>query len=283
MQNIIDYIFETGAIKIADEGKMFWYTSGNMGPFYVNTHFLYGSEEKAKDLLIKIDKEKENKLTCPNILFKDIYENYMFDNIFKFTIDWLIELIENNVNIDEIDYISGGERRDWIFSLPIAKILNKPHITIFKDLNAVITDVNDITAECNEIPNGSKVLHIADLITSASSYKRAWIPVIKRLGGKILWSAVIIDRLQSGREYLESEDIVSLNLADVDGNLFKRATDEGYISKEQANVAQNYILNPDKTVEEFLIKYPSFIEDSLNGDSKSQEKAELFIKNNMNK
>jgi len=43
------------------------------------------------------------------------------------------DFIKNNIDVNEVDYISGGERRDWFFSPIIAKLLNKPHITIYKD------------------------------------------------------------------------------------------------------------------------------------------------------
>lgn len=48
--------------------------------------------------------------------------------------------IESHINVDEIDYISGGERRDWFFSNIIAYLLGKPHISIYKDLSTVVSD-----------------------------------------------------------------------------------------------------------------------------------------------
>ena len=62
MNNIVSYLFETNALKICPDNKPFWYTSGKIGPYYINTHFLYGSEKDAVDLLKFIDSEKENTL-----------------------------------------------------------------------------------------------------------------------------------------------------------------------------------------------------------------------------
>ena len=62
MSNLISYLFETNAFKVCPNNKTFWYTSGKIGPYFINTHFLYGSEESAVDLLKFIDIEKENKL-----------------------------------------------------------------------------------------------------------------------------------------------------------------------------------------------------------------------------
>ena len=43
MENpIISWLFETDAVRVCPEGHPFWYTSGKLGPFYINTQFLYG-------------------------------------------------------------------------------------------------------------------------------------------------------------------------------------------------------------------------------------------------
>ena len=89
--------------------------------------------------------------------------------IYKTAIDALAESINEHVDINEIDYISGGERRDWFFSLVTAHLLKKPHITIFKDMDAYI--FSEGTSKKAGTIEGARVLHIADLITGASSYE----------------------------------------------------------------------------------------------------------------
>ena len=55
MENpIVSWLFETDAVRVCPEGQPFWYTSGKLGPFYINTQFLYGSEEAANALLTVI-------------------------------------------------------------------------------------------------------------------------------------------------------------------------------------------------------------------------------------
>ena len=57
MENpIISWLFETDAVRVCPEGQPFWYTSGKLGPFYINTQFLYGSEAAANSLLATIEK-----------------------------------------------------------------------------------------------------------------------------------------------------------------------------------------------------------------------------------
>ena len=45
---IIDALFETEAIRMAPADHPFWYTSGMLGPFYCNTHFLLNPPQYQK-------------------------------------------------------------------------------------------------------------------------------------------------------------------------------------------------------------------------------------------
>lgn len=274
-KKLVNWLFETDAFRVCPENKPFWYTSGTIGPYYINTHFLYGSEKKADELLKIIDACKSDRLGCPDIIAARVTENYENDLIFKGLIDSMIEFIKENVELEEVSYISGGERRDWFFSLIAAKILNKPHITIYKDLSAVITE-NGITKEMPRI-NGLKVLHIADLITEASSYERAWIPAINSFGGNIGWSVVVVDRKQGGEELLARNGAKSLNMISIDNSLFSEALDMGLISKAQYYMLVEYTKNPKDCMKQFLKSHPDFMKNSLEADSKTAERARLCI------
>lgn len=281
MSNIVSYLFETNALRICEDNKPFWYTSGKIGPYYINTHFLYGSEQNALDLLKFIDSEKENKEALPKKVFEKTFNHYKENEIYKNVIDEMIEFIKSNIDISEIDYISGGERRDWFFSNVIAHLLEKPHITIYKDLSMVVNDSNfEKEIEKSEV-NGAKVLHIADLITEASSYIRAWIPAIKALGGKIVWSTVVVDRMQGGKEKLEKEDIKSLSIINIDENLFTEALNMKIINENQFEMLKNFYKNPDETMRNFLIAHPEFLENALASDEKTAARAKLCIDSNL--
>ena len=105
-KKLVNWLFKTGAVRVCPEGKPFWYTSGTIGPYYINTHFLYGSEKKANELLEAIDAVKSGKLGCPDKLLKLIDANYAGDEIFKGLIDSMLVYIKNNIDlIDIIFYI----------------------------------------------------------------------------------------------------------------------------------------------------------------------------------
>ncbi len=274
-EKLVNWLFKTNAVRVCPEDKPFWYTSGTIGPYYINTHFLYGSEKTALELLEEIDALKSDKLDCPEKLLQLIGKNYASDEIYKGLIDTMLEFIKNNIDLECIDFISGGERRDWFFSLIIAQKLGKPHITIFKDLSSVITDKGE-TCEAETI-NGANVLHIADLITEASSYERAWIPAIKNICGQLASSVVVVDRLQGGGELLEKNNICSFAMVSIDRKFFDKALEMGLITNGQHDMLLKYTANPRESMKAFLNDHPGFLENALKSDVKTRERAQLCI------
>ena len=280
MSDVMSYLFETNAIRFCEENKPFWYTSGKIGPYFINTHFVYGSEKEATELLSFIDDCLSDKLTLPKKVFDKTLIQYNNNEIYKNIIDTMKSFINENINVDEIDYVSGGERRDWFFSNISAHLLGKPHITIFKDLSTVVSDSNFENTEVVTSLDGKKVLHIADLITVASSYIRAWIPAINALGSKICWSCVVVDRMQGGKDKIEAEGVKSFSLVQVDTALFKKVLDLKIINKSQFDMLKGFFENPDETMRQFLIEHPEFLENSLNSDEKTKKRAQLLIDGN---
>lgn len=282
MSDIISYLFKTNAVRFCPENKPFWYTSGKIGPYFINTHFVYGDEEQASTLLSFIDESLTDKQTLPKKIFQKTIEHYNTNQIYKDVIDSMISAIKENIDISEIDYISGGERRDWFFSNVIANLLNKPHITIYKDLSTIITDSNFENIIDTKDLTGKKVLHIADLITIASSYVKMWIPVIESLNAKIKWSCVVVDRMQGGEKTLAEKNVKSISLVKVDKDLFKKAEELNIINNSQVEMLNNFFDNPDQTMRNFLIEHPEFIENSLNDENeKTRKRAKSLVEQNL--
>lgn len=278
---LIEGLFKTSAIRVCPAGSPFWYTSGKLGPYYINTHFLYGSEEKANALLSEIDVLKEDKENCTAKLADMVLKNYGNDPIYKNTIDTLVENIKESIPLDSFGFISGGERRDWFFSIAVSKLLGKPHITIFKDKDAYIYE-NGKTEKIVPL-EGEKVLHIADLITSASSYERAWVPAIKEAGGNMKYSFVIIDRMQGGSELLRTLGVDSHALVHVNEDIFGKALNKGYIDKDQYDMIIRYMEDPDRFMKDFFKDNPDFIEKALKSDEKTAARARLCIESGFHK
>lgn len=282
MSDLVSYLFETNAIRFCAENKPFWYTSGKIGPYFINTHFIYGSEKDATELLSFIDECLADKLSLPNKVFEKVLKQYQNNTIYRNVIDTMKDFIDKNINVSEIDYVSGGERRDWYFSIMLAYLLGKPHITIFKDLTTVVSTCDfEESTEVTKL-EGQRVLHIADLLNQASSFERAWIPAIRNLGSDIFWSAVIVDRMQGGDDLLKENRIESLSLIKVDTALFEKALELGIINENQLGMLKRFTADPDGSMKEFLLAHPSFLQDSLNSDNeRTAKRAKLCIANNI--
>lgn len=269
MKDLVLDLFNTKAIKACEADKPFWLTSGKIGAYFINAEFLYGSGEESKELLEFIDNALENHNTLPEKVFEKVLNQYNSNSIYKNTIDELIEKVKENVNLEEVDYISGGERRDWFFSNIVAYILQKPHITIFKDETALVSNYN--FTETNKINDlqGKKCLHLSDLITEAASYVNLWIPAINKLNGEIKWTGTIVDRMQGGEKRLAEFGVETYPLVKVNKELFKTALQKGIITENQFNMIDKYMDNPDDTMREFLKVHPEFLTESLKGTGKT--------------
>ena len=273
---IIEALFETKAVRVAPENQPFWYTSGRLGPFFINTHFLLENEAAAGEVLKRIEKAiADNKLTAPEEIFDMMLAYYNKGGTFKMVSD---KLAEEASKLD-FDYISGGERRDYFFSMMPAYLLKKPHLTIYKDMTSVYSESIDGPAvDVKDIDlKGKKALHIADLITEASSYERAWIPVIRGLGSDITDTVAVVDRHQNGSEVLKGLGVELHALTGINEELFDEAKTNGVINDAQKDMIMHFLENPADYMTAFLKANPGFIDAEIAKGGKNKERAELAI------
>lgn len=284
MNDLMSLLFETNAFQICEENKPFWLTSGTISLYYNNTHFLYGSPEEAQELLNFIDMQLETqpKDLIPSNLFEKVLKQYETNETYKTVIDNLKEFIETKIDLSTIDYISGGERRDWFFSILIAYLLGKPHITIYKDLSTIVSTCDFEEATPVEKLSGKHILHITDLITIASSYLRAWVPAIKNLEANLTTSVSVVDRMQGGAQVLSNLGIRCLSLFQINQTLFEKAKELNIINDTQLQMLYQFAENPDKCMREFLIAHPEFLENALNSDDpKTAKRAKMCKEQNL--
>ena len=263
--------------------NLFGILLGKIGPYFINAQYLYGNEQDANLFLDYINEQLENsnKTDLPKNLFIKVKKQFDSNPIYNDVILQMKDFILKNIDISKVDYISGGERRDWYFSNILAYILQKPHITIFKDLS--IVESNFDFTENKEVDSleGKNVLHIADLLNQASSYIRAWIPAIEAKGAKISWSMVAVDRMQGGSKKLEDLGVKSFAMVSIDPSLFKKALNLSLINENQLDMLNKFYDNPDGTMKDFLINHPDFLENALNSDPKTAKRAKLCIEGNL--
>lgn len=276
-EQIIQNLFSTGAIKVCPADKPFWYTSGKIGPFYVNTEFLYGSAEKSKQILEDIEIALQNKDTLDEVISEKVWANYQADQTYKQTMDALADYAKKNINLAEIDYISGGERRDWIFSFVLSKLLGIPHITLFKDgdFNFQVKDGSSVDSE--KPLAGKRILHVVDLVNTSSSHKEMWIPFLESAGGKMTVGLAVVDRDEGGAEVLAGFGVQSHALAYVQNELFVSAQRKGILTADQVKMIADYKTDPTAAMDHFLNTHPEFIPNALAGDEKLAARAQKCI------
>ena len=272
---IVSWLFETDAVRVCPEGQPFWYTSGKLGPFYINTQFLYGSEAAANGLLATIEKAcAGDKMDFYSTVWADISAQLASCTIYAQLIDLLCDAARKM----DADFISGGERRDFFFSMPVARKLDLGHLSIFKDLSTVYTDANGVSMPSEEANlAGKRSIHIADLITVASSYVRAWIPAVEALGAKIAYSLAVVDRDQGGSRILAEAGCPLTTLVVIKPELFETARALGRVTDAQVGLINAFIADPDKFLTDFLLAHPDFLANEIAKGGKSAQRAELCI------
>jgi orotate phosphoribosyltransferase len=134
--------------------------------------------------------------------------------------------------------ISGGQRRDWLFSGPVAKRLGIPHIAIFKPDSGAVNRQQRIFIETpsgdrveNPDLTGYHVLHIADLLTRGSSIYSApagekavsgWLPAVRHRGAALKDLLVVVSRSQGGEEMLAEQGLYTHSCLQVNAGFVKR-------------------------------------------------------------
>lgn len=276
MENpIVSWLFETDAVRVCPEGQPFWYTSGKLGPFYINTQFLYGSEKAANDLLAVIESAcAGDKLAFYDTVWAEIERQLASCPIYA----QLIDLLAAEAAKVPADFVSGGERRDFFFSMPVARKLGLPHLSIFKDLSSVYTTAEGVSMASDKANlSGKRSVHIADLITVASSYIRAWIPAVESLGAKIDWSLAVVDRDQGGSKILADAGCPLTTLVTIKPELFETARQLGRITEAQQLLVDDFIADPDAFMTAFLLAHPNFLADEIAKGGKNAQRAQLCI------
>jgi orotate phosphoribosyltransferase len=273
--DLLAALLDTQALRLPPAGDVFWYTSGTVGPYYINTEYLYGGSEGAEELLAFIDADKGEE-DFPFRLRERVEKQYAGDEVYRRVIDALV--VQAQESGARFEAVSGGERRDWFFSLAVAERLGMPHLLIYKDLSKMLLAGGDLRpVERNEMD----VLHVADLVTEASSYFRSWIPVVAEGGGKIACAANVIDRGQGGIEALNEKGVEAGALLRVDEALFGRLLEMGRIGEGQFEVLVNYYRDPHAAMKAFLEGHPEFLRNALNGDDeKAAQRARLLVSEN---
>lgn len=173
-------------------------------------------------------------------------------------------LIDREIYHREYDVISGGESRDWIFSLPVSFLLGKPHCSIYKDNRIIGCDLRDKT-----------VVHISDLNNEGSSLMEKWLPLIQKVRGKIKKVFFYVDRCENGFQILENAGIESNALVNLDKEAYEHLLKIRLINNEEYSSLLERLEDSEAWARRMLISEEGIerITELLKGDSREKESA----------
>ena len=86
-------LLEKNALSVADPEKPFWYTSGMLGPYFINAQYLAGGKDTSEEILKKMTKFSDADYIYP-YLNNEILNLYFNDEEFKQVIDLLFSIIK---------------------------------------------------------------------------------------------------------------------------------------------------------------------------------------------
>ena len=180
--------------------------------------------------------------------------------------------------------LSGGQRRDWLFSGPAAERLGVPHVSIFKPRDGSQRVLLHGASGAGEIltPDlrGFRVVHVADLITLGSSVyeedrqtgkRSGWVPVLRGLGAEITDLVTVISRNQGGEALLAEQGVKVHALITVDGD---------FISRHARNpeALASFLRDPQQWTGDYLEAHgPGLLRDYLEDDAKKLPRLKKFV------
>lgn len=268
-------LFSTDAISIWNNqtGPVFWYAANVPGPFYVNTEKLIGAAAAEKLLeginaIIAKDASKEEK---SELIHKLVMDEYKGNTIFQKVIATLLVKAREQFG-DAYNSISGGERRDWFFSIPFAHESQLDHVFLFKDQSIFTRPYS------GEAQSSPKVLHVADLINNAASYFSNWLPTLNQHNLPLIGTACVITRGSVGIDKLKEANVAICALKNIDPQFFTELRDINLIDKNAAEEINAYFTAKEDWARKYILSKPHLFKmETL--DSKSKERLKFFLEN----
>jgi hypothetical protein len=274
-ETLLNLIYKSGAVSIWDnrKGPVFWYAAGVPGPFYCNTEKLIGSDAAAT-LLDNMNKALAagGTATDKQARIKSlVMAEYAVNDDFKTLVRFLVEKAKSGFDV-EPDFISGGERRDWIFSFPVAQEMGLQHIAMFKN--------GDISFDPDGHPviQGKNILHVSDLVNNAASFFDLWIPILERHGAKPYGSLSLVNRGRKGMDKLEDAGLQAVSLISIDSDFFNQSVQSNLIGTSQFDEIELYYASQREWAEKYIVTNADIFQAELL-EEKSRKRMESFFAN----
>lgn len=241
-------ILDSRALSIWNHktGPVFWYAAGVPGPFYLNTELMIGkdlAESLLKDITAIVT-EITDPAARAGRLEPLILNAYRANGDFRAVVAALKEKTAAEFPAGSFSAISGGERRDWLFSIPLAAELNVKHVYLFK---------NKTHFCAAPLTQGEKTLHVSDLINNAASYIDNWLPMLAGAGLSCAGTVTVNTRGTAGIEKLEKAGCKVAALNRVDVGFFQDLQVKGMIDRATLDEITVYFTSARDWAERYLM------------------------------
>jgi hypothetical protein len=239
------------------------------GPFYVNTEKVVGAP-LAEKLLREITAivagtvDTEARAKQLNHLILDAYKH---DPVWQKLIATMLDRARSEFSHHDFTMISGGERRDWIFSIPFAHAADLPHLFLFKNK----------THFCDKhISAGQNVLHVSDLINNAASFFDLWQPALSALHLGCSGNLCVNLRGDQGLHRLIEAGQKTVSLVTIDLDFFRRLHAADLVDRATFEEIAIFFASPQDWAAKYLIGKPDLF-DASGCDDKYFERLRFFI------
>ncbi len=249
-KRISEILVETKSFTDLDEPVIL--ASGKLGIYYVNTEKLCQDGGEFK----KYGDSSSNMVEHAVRMMK---EHPTFEEVIDILVEKTKEIFGDR---KEKIAVSGGQRRDWLFSGPVAAKLGLPHISLYKEghKEKLRIDSDGKLKSADYDPaymDGFYVVHIVDLITAASScyrveegQEKGWIPMLreKKLSTNLMTIdnlLAVVTRLQKGEENLAEQGVTVHPFVAIDEDFLRQHSTD----PERALI---YQADPRKWAENYL-------------------------------
>ncbi|MDP2926016.1 MAG: hypothetical protein Q8N99_06600 [Nanoarchaeota archaeon] len=262
---ISQLLVETVAYRDLDKPVIL--TSGELGIYYINTEKLVQDNGE-------FEKFGDDSGTMIKHAIKMMREHPTFWEV----IDILTE--DAKRLIPDLDYgISGGQRRDWLFSGPIAYRLQVPHVSLYKDGRIEIVAPGGETYSIETLEGRRfRALQFVDLLTEASSCYRleegkpaGWVPMLRTNNFTIKNLVAVVTRLQGGEERLREQGINVESKVAIDKDFLQAHS-------RQPEIAVPYNENPQEWSKNYLMQNGALeLLDTFNPTAGKLDRARKFL------
>ena len=215
-ERVAELLVRSGAYRDLDQPVVL--ASGQLGIYFINTEKLLGDKGKWKEF-------GNDPLKMYNHLLTVMEHNSDFAEVIGVLRDQARDLL---LKPSPASYgvISGGQRRDWLFSMPVASKLGISHLTHFKDQDPVLLWAAGYQMEKPIQERDYCTVHIVDLITEGSSiyackdgHETGWLPGIRNVSTypeEVKGLIAVVDRLQGGKEMLRDQGVGLTSCVQID-------------------------------------------------------------------